>query len=1525
MDATRPDGALEDVEKTSAADATSEEVADWRASQELKRLGHFLLGPEIGHGGMGVVYRAFEMGLDREVALKVLPPEMDRSARSARFKIEVKAAGQLDHENIVPVYHVGEDGGTRYFAMKLIHGSNLSQLIRKAKKAANNQDPTSSASDALRPSTIKMSVGSTARGSHDRSGDSLVANYEDANPQQVQRLAKSVALVGKQVADALEHAHSNGVIHRDIKPSNLLIDDKQKVWVSDFGLALLQDAPDLTRSGDVLGTLRYMSPEQASGRRAFVDHRTDVYSLGATLYEMATLRPMCRGKSSREILREITLERPTPLRKINSRFPADFETIISKATERNPADRYPSAAALAEDLQKFINGQPLSTKPTSQLKHLADWFYDRPFLTGVGSILVLLLLAGLSAGLFGLNQRNRRLREALNTSLHQRAVSDAALAISSESPGKSLAISLFADEFGKSYENNQVMMDALNVNFERKTISLEDRSPGNLAVDPTGKHMMVCVHPKHFADEEARASVFQTESWELSQLYASEFPITSAAFGRNGRILITTACSYRSNGPHDYLESDFGPVQIWDCRTGLALDAVQTKLLRASAASIASDESMLVLPGNGHFAEIIQLQGTGDRIRLVGHEGPVLQAIFDPQQEFVATWSLDGTAGLFDAASGELLSRIEFDTNRLEDVEVSFAADSSWLMLNGDRGSLFVKPADPTGTKRFRGEQHAVFAGDGHQVALLSEGGKKVYLYNPNLNEVVAEVACPEVVREIVAISGQAIVARAWDTAYLLDLNSEQVSGVYRGHSDLIVDLVADPADDFVATVGWDATLRIWNRSTNLQSRTLDLRLVPNSRPVIGYSPNGQSMAVGPVEKSVTSVVDILAPVNEETTLSGEIRVLLDDGTCLTADGTRLIHWNYTTLRKLNEIDAGEIVQEVALLQGQEQVVFRTWYGELYHWKLESKTASALTKRGESAVMATPHNAPFILAGAGETLYWYDVETLTRETITDTFLSPIVYIDTNRNATQAVVATLDGAISVWDLENKQLITQLDSGIENIFEAQFVLDDKSVIVHTGRLGGRAAIFGLPDMQSLGTHDFGGIRDLQLDSQRNECLVTTSDKVWLWSLSSNQLAELDGEPARRADFTEDYIVIASESMVSTEAAKDKNDSVLRFYNRVERALEKEVPCSIRVHRFVSEKNKLFFSGAASGFDVVDLASQSARSLLNHTGNLVFVGYLKNGNELVSISDRGRILIEDVKGANKYQLLGSHNAKITAACMSPDRELLITADDSGRIAQWDLAARQWVQDLEHQQSPVAQMKFGTNSNKLVTRHGFDALLIWDLRSMSKRKIEDQIRSFEISPDEQLLLTIRGNSDITPSTTRLFDRPSENPEDEADAVLYSLVENTRKEIRIPSDAVDGRFYDRGDVVLMLSADGILSAFDSDTQKRLYSLQEKRPFLGLPIADAMATTAFVTQGDSILAFDVRSQQGILRIDGLISEYDASVLLTQWELTHPRTDQLVILGNQSITLYPKDPVAVVERLAPRRLTAQERAKYILSP
>ncbi len=398
-------------------------VAD--SNEPLGTLGDYTLRRQIGRGGMGVVYEAWEGSMNRRVALKVLPAGVAADERAvSRFIREAQLAGRLNHPNVVSVYGMGVKEQTPYYAMEYVEGETLAQVLARIKDAAPDTDTPFGKKDGVR---------------------------------YFQTLAEAFA----DVADGLQHAHANKVIHRDIKPSNLIMDRDGRLRILDFGLARLEGQESLTISGDVVGTLQYMSPEQARRKEIPVDHRTDLYSLGATLYEALTLKPPFRGKDHADTLSQIISRDPERLRKLNQRIPRDLETIILKCLRKDASERYRTAEALAQDLRRFVRGDPIEAHPQAAWERFARRLWGWRWLAAGAATVLALALLGLTFSAVLISQSEKRAQLALDDAQKQfrRAqtavdkfltlVADEDLAVQ---PGKETARLEFLDAALKFYQ-----------------------------------------------------------------------------------------------------------------------------------------------------------------------------------------------------------------------------------------------------------------------------------------------------------------------------------------------------------------------------------------------------------------------------------------------------------------------------------------------------------------------------------------------------------------------------------------------------------------------------------------------------------------------------------------------------------------------------------------------------------------------------------------------------------------------------------------------------------------------------------------------------------------------------------------------------------------------------------------------------------------------------------------------------------------------------------------------------------------
>jgi serine/threonine protein kinase/Flp pilus assembly protein TadD len=398
----------------------------------LGDLGDFRILREVGRGGMGIVYEAEQVSLGRRVALKVLPLAGAMDPRHLqRFNIEAQAAAQLHHMSIVPVHYVGCERGVHFYAMQFIEGQSLADLIAALRGRASgvasapraeSPEKTTAYAPADGAPESPPALGALTR---PRSPETApVAAFSTIRSTTAAAYFRTVAELGIQAAEALDFAHQHGIVHRDVKPANLLVDAESRLWVTDFGLAQVQGDARMTMTGDLVGTLRYMSPEQALAKRVDVDHRTDIYSLGATLYELLTLEPAFTGADRQELLRQIAFEEPRPPRRLKRPIPAELETIVLKALEKNPTDRYGTAKEVAEDLRRFLEDEPIRARRPTWAQVARKWARrHRPLVASMLAALVMGL--AVLAGSFGWVARDQAARKAQTTQVVNAALEEA--------------------------------------------------------------------------------------------------------------------------------------------------------------------------------------------------------------------------------------------------------------------------------------------------------------------------------------------------------------------------------------------------------------------------------------------------------------------------------------------------------------------------------------------------------------------------------------------------------------------------------------------------------------------------------------------------------------------------------------------------------------------------------------------------------------------------------------------------------------------------------------------------------------------------------------------------------------------------------------------------------------------------------------------------------------------------------------------------------------------------------------------
>jgi serine/threonine protein kinase len=698
----------------------------------LDRLGDYRILREVGRGGMGVVYEAEQESLGRRVALKVLSAGSLLDPKQVRrFEREAKAAARLHHTNIVPVFGVGQQDGHHYFVMQFIAGVGLDVVLddlRRLRQAKSEARPAAGLVAA--PSRIAgPSAADVARslmtGRFDADGSlgdgSMTEPFDDAAPAPAagdngppadsspailpgsselsassdpdRQFYRSIARIGIQVAEALEYAHRQGVLHRDIKPSNLLLDGRGNVWVADFGLAKTAEADDLTHTGDILGTIRYMAPERFQGQ---CDARSDVYSLGLTLYELVALEAAYQAADRHALMERVLHEEPERLKKVVPRVPRDLETIIAKASAREPAGRYPTAAALAEDLKRFVEDRPIRARRISWAGRLLRWSRRNK---GVAALLMSVAVTFIVG--FAVSAIQWMRAEANASRLASELYTSDMLAVQQAweaghvqrmgdllrrhvpEPGQTDWRGFEWDVFWRHYQRARPL----------RTFPVSDTA-WICAATPNGQTLavLVYVHAPDPADERVEITLWDAATGREPRTFRR----TPEVFG-NAIALSPDGSTFATGFFGDVKEGQTHLITLWDAVTGTPIRrGPQGRRAKVTMGSLAfSPDGKRILWGDKDTTINLWDLETGAVRTFEGHTGFHTGVQFDPRGRWIASASWDGTVRLWDLESRH---EVHTFTDLGSTTGVAYSPDGRYLAVGTQSGARMwdlTRPKDP--------------------------------------------------------------------------------------------------------------------------------------------------------------------------------------------------------------------------------------------------------------------------------------------------------------------------------------------------------------------------------------------------------------------------------------------------------------------------------------------------------------------------------------------------------------------------------------------------------------------------------------------------------------------------------------------------------------------------------------------------------------------------------------------------------------------------------------------------------------
>jgi WD40 repeat protein/serine/threonine protein kinase len=996
-----------------------------------RHLGDYEILREVGRGGMGVVYEARQVSLDRRVALKLLPPAAcARPELLERFRHEALAAARLHHTNIVQVHGVGESDGHHFYVMQFIDGQPLAALRTRSDPACDAQ------------------------------------------------WSRFVAQVGLQAGQALAYAHSQGVLHRDIKPSNLLVDSHETVWITDFGLAKIEGAGDLTATGDVPGTVRYLAPERLRGRS---DPRSDVYSLGLVLYELLLGRPAFDASDASSLLRQVAESSPPAPRRINPTVPRDLETVVLTCLDHEPARRYQSAQALADDCRRYLEDRPIAARRISPVELLWRWSRRNKTVAAslaTAALLLVVLTVGslLTAAHFrrqehvqrqltaknkDLADKTREQAELLRRNLYFAEMNLAAQAAESEG-GLGLVRQMLDAWQGKQPDLRDWEWYYLKnlCSAELVTIQAHDRGVNTLAFSPDGQRLVS-------GGEEGHVKIWNAISGaELATLpqHGRTGPASDA------RLIGVVSVAWSPDGTRLATASADAPIHVWDPESRELMATLRAHHGGTLAVAWHPDSRRLASGGQDGVASIWNTVDGSETHVLHGRAGGVTAVVWSPDGSRLATAARDGYIKVWDAATGdEVLSIPDIDgvARRL-----AWSSDGRRLAAGANNGSISL--VDPTNGRKlsvFRGQSgsNSCVAWEPGGRRLLSGGtyARTIKIWNTDDQHAVRTLDGHTGDLNTAAWSpnGERIASGSSDgTIKIWDATASNDSAPFRSPDAEISTLQWNPDGKRIASISGNGKVTVWNADTREPQFTAGLD--SPAEWLVAWSPDGTQLTTAGAHPTIQIWDALRGAVLRELPRQGEgvVRALAwsRDGKHLAEGGSgkSITVWDSATGQVLATLTGHKSgVDSLAFSPDGKRLASAGWDHTVRLWDIDGRKhiRTLIGHRGFlRAVAWSPDGSHLASAGDGGTIRIWRAADGTELFALSGHTGSVFALSWSPDGTRLASGGFDAAVKIWDPFAGKLVMSLHTHSAGVYTIDWSPDgtrvasggaDQTVLIYT----------------------------------------------------------------------------------------------------------------------------------------------------------------------------------------------------------------------------------------------------------------------------------------------------------------------------------------------------------------------------------------------------------------------------------------------------------------------------------------------